>query len=82
MFLCCEVFGEILNEIWDFNFEGNRYINRFYFKYNYIERVFKWFKDFDFDLVFNSGGKSGLIVDSMKSDEDKWDYFFIYVFVW
>lgn len=80
--LCCEVFGEILNESRDLNFEGNRYINWFYLKYNYLEKVFIWLWDCNFKFVVSSGGKSWNIFDSDKGDEDKWDYFIIYVFLW
>lgn len=79
--LCREVFGESLNENRDPNPEGNRYTNRFYLKHNYIERAFKLLQDSDFQFVSSSGGKSGNIADSSKSDEDKWDHFTVHVFL-
>ena len=79
--LCREVFGETLNETRDPNPEGNRYTNRFYLKHNYVEKAFKRLQDCDFKLVSSSGGKSGYTADNVKSDEDKWDHFTIYVFL-
>ena len=79
--LCREVFGETLNETRDPNPEGNRYTNRFYLKHNYVEKAFKRLQDCDFQLVSSSSGKSGATVDSVKSDEGKWDHFTIHVFL-
>lgn len=79
--LCREVFGDTLNESRDPNPEGNRYTNRFYLKHNYIERAFQRLRDCNFEHISSSGGKSGNMTDSTKSDEDKWDHFTIYVFL-
>jgi hypothetical protein len=80
--LCREVFGASLNQTRDPNPDRLRYTNRFFLKYNQIERAFTQLKQAGFELVSSDGGKVGCNADfNDKSEEERWEHFSSYSFL-
>lgn len=78
--LCREVFGTFLNQTRDPNPHHLRYTNRFFLKYNQLERAFTQLKDAGFCLVTSEGGKTGGEGND-KTEEEKWNHFTSFTFL-
>lgn len=75
--LAREVFGDSLNETRDPAREDIRYTNRFYLKYNHLEKAFDQLAEKGFHMISGCAGGAGY---DTESEETKWNHFNDYVF--
>lgn len=78
--LCKEVFGASLNETRDPNPHRLRYTNRFFLKFNQIEKAFTLLGNAGFEMVSSDGGKVA-VAESSRTEEEKWENFVSYYFL-
>lgn len=78
--LCKEVFGSSLNETRDPNPDRLRYTNRFFLKFNQIEKAFTLLRDAGFEMAASDGGKV-TTTENERSEEERWENFVSYYFV-
>lgn len=79
--LCREVFGSSLNETRDPNPHRLRYTNRFFLKFNQIEKAFTLLRDAGFEMVSSDGGKVSAGMETARTEEEKWENFVSYYFL-
>lgn len=75
--LAREVFGDSLNETRDPAREEVRYTNRFYLKYNHLEKAFDQLAEKGFQMMTSCAGGAGY---DPESEETKWNHFNDYIF--
>lgn len=75
--LARDVFGDSLNETRDPAREEIRYTNRFYLKYNHLEKAFDQLAEKGFQMVTSCAGGAGY---DPESEETKWNHFNDYIF--
>ena len=75
--LAREVFGDLLNETRDPAREEVRYTNRFYLKYNHLEKAFDQLAEKGFKMMTSCAGGAGY---DPESEETKWNHFNDYIF--
>lgn len=78
--LCREVFGALLNETRDPNPDRLRYTNRFFLKFNQIEKAFTMLNEAGFEMVSSDGGKAA-VPENARTEEERWDNFLSYYFL-
>lgn len=75
--LAREVFGDYLNETRDPAREEVRYTNRFYLKYNQLEKAFDQLAEKGFKMMTSCAGGAGY---DPENEETKWNHFNDYIF--
>lgn len=75
--LAREVFTDSLNETRDPAREEVRYTNRFYLKYNHLEKAFDQLAEKGFKMISSCAGGAGY---DPESEETKWNHFNDYIF--
>lgn len=75
--LARDVFGDSLNETRDPAREEIRYTNRFYLKYNHLEKAFDMLAEKGFQMITSCAGGAGY---DPESEETKWNHFNDYIF--